>query len=68
MATEGTVGTVGTGGWMAQVEVVVRLSRTGSAMAQPGDWEWRSAIVDIESLDAPLKLEALLRAPNPASG
>jgi cytochrome c-type biogenesis protein CcmH len=50
----------------AQVEVVVRLSRTGSAMAQPGDWEWRSATVDIESLDAPLQLEALLRAPDPA--
>jgi cytochrome c-type biogenesis protein CcmH len=46
-----------------QVEVVVRLSRSGSPLAQPGDWEWRSAIVDIPSLDSPLRLEARLSAP-----
>jgi cytochrome c-type biogenesis protein CcmH len=49
-----------------QVEVVVRLSRSGSPMAQPGDWEWRSATVDLPGLEGPLKLEALLRAPEPA--
>ena len=51
----------------SEVEVVVRLSRSGSAMAQPGDWEWRSATVNIPSLEAPLKLEARLRAPEVAS-
>jgi cytochrome c-type biogenesis protein CcmH len=51
----------------SQVEVVVRLSRSGSAMAQPGDWEWRSATVDIPSLEAPLQLEALLLAPAPGA-
>ncbi|MDH3641040.1 MAG: c-type cytochrome biogenesis protein CcmI [Gammaproteobacteria bacterium] len=51
----------------SQVEVVVRLSMSGSAMAQPGDWEWRSATVDIPDLDAPLQLEALLQAPEPAA-
>ena len=49
-----------------QVEVVVRLSRSGSPMAQPGDWEWRSATVDLPGLEGPLKLEALLRPPEPA--
>jgi len=51
----------------SQVEVVVRLSRSGSPMAQPGDWEWRSATVDIPSLEAPLKLEARLSAPESAA-
>ncbi len=51
----------------SQIEVVVRLSRSGSPMAQPGDWEWRSAVLDIPDLDAPLQLEALLSAPEPAA-
>jgi cytochrome c-type biogenesis protein CcmH len=49
----------------SQVEVVVRLSLSGSAMAQPGDWEWRSEILDLPGLEAPLQLDALLRDPEP---
>jgi cytochrome c-type biogenesis protein CcmH len=51
------------------VEVVVRLSRAGTPMAHPGDWEWRSGEVSLEGLAAPVQLSAELRPPEPqASG
>jgi len=43
-------------------EVVVRLSVTGNAMPQPGDWEWRSAPLAIQGADTP-DVEAILAAP-----
>ena len=46
-----------------EVEVVVRLSRTGTAMAHPGDWEWHSDPVMLADLTAPLKLRATLKPP-----
>lgn len=45
------------------VEVVVRLSRAGTAMAHPGDWEWHSEPLSLDGLAAPLSLEALLLPP-----
>ncbi|MCZ6854494.1 MAG: c-type cytochrome biogenesis protein CcmI [Gammaproteobacteria bacterium] len=45
------------------IEVVVRLSRSGQAMAQPGDWEWRSHAITLAELDDPLQLTALLNPP-----
>ncbi len=45
-----------------QFEIVVRLSSSGAAMAQPGDWQWQSApqsLVDGGSIN----LEANLQAP-----
>jgi cytochrome c-type biogenesis protein CcmH len=46
------------------LEIVVRLSRAGTAMAHPGDWEWRSeALTDADLAAPPLKLRAALEAP-----
>ncbi|MGE0624666.1 MAG: c-type cytochrome biogenesis protein CcmI [Pseudomonadales bacterium] len=45
------------------VEVVVRLSRSGTPMAHPGDWEWHSQPLPLAGQDAPARLQALLRAP-----
>lgn len=44
----------------ARFEVVVRLSRSGSPSAAPGDWEWRSAVLDAPRDAEPLSLEAEL--------
>ncbi len=46
-----------------EIEVVVRLSRSGTAMAQPGDWEWRSQAIKLADLERPLQLVAPLRPP-----
>ena len=46
-----------------EIEVVVRLSRSGAAMAQPGDWEWRSQAIKLADLEDPLELVAPLRPP-----
>ena len=47
------------------IEVVVRLSRSGSPAAQPGDWEWRSDPLVAADLAVPLTLSAILLAPDP---
>jgi cytochrome c-type biogenesis protein CcmH len=46
-----------------EVEVIVRISLSGSPMAQPGDWEWRSEPIEIALVTQPLQLDALLSAP-----
>lgn len=46
-----------------EVEVIVRISLSGSPMAQPGDWEWRSEPIEIALVTQPLQLDALLGAP-----
>jgi cytochrome c-type biogenesis protein CcmH len=50
-----------------QVEVVVRLSRSGQAMAAAGDWQWTSAPVDLSAGEAPA-LEAVLEPPAQGAG
>ncbi|MEM1432431.1 MAG: c-type cytochrome biogenesis protein CcmI [Pseudomonadota bacterium] len=46
------------------VEIVVRLSRSGQPMAQPGDWEWRSPVLDLAATeDWPIAVEAQLAPP-----
>ncbi len=47
------------------VQVVVRLSRSGTAMAAPGDWEWRSEVLHPDAAKQPLTLDAAL---TPGSG
>ncbi|NIP15163.1 MAG: c-type cytochrome biogenesis protein CcmI [Pseudomonadales bacterium] len=49
-----------------EVELVVRLSRSGAPGAQAGDWEWRSELVDLSELTAPRRVEAVLRKPDPS--
>ncbi|NIM69541.1 MAG: hypothetical protein GTN86_02845 [Xanthomonadales bacterium] len=49
-----------------EVELVVRLSRSGAAAAQAGDWEWRSELLDLSGLTAPRSVKAVLRAPDPS--
>ena len=46
-----------------QVQVVVRISRAGTATAHPGDWEWRSDALSIADVQAPLALQAELNPP-----
>ncbi len=48
-----------------EVEVVVRLSLSGAPMAHPGDWEWRSEVINLQELEAPLLVEATLEPPEP---
>ena len=54
-----------------QVEVVVRLSRSGNPVPAPGDWEWRSEVLDLEgsggTAGGPVTLKASL-APRDTSG
>ncbi len=45
------------------VEVVVRLSRSGTAMSHPGDWEWHSEPLKLADQPAPTALRAILRPP-----
>jgi len=45
------------------VEIVVRFSRSGTAAAHPGDWEWRSGPVALNTLSEPLPLSASLQPP-----
>jgi cytochrome c-type biogenesis protein CcmH len=42
------------------IEVVVRLSRSGTAAAAPGDWEWRSDVLSRGELSEPVRLAAEL--------
>jgi len=47
----------------SEFEVVVRLSRSGTAMAHPGDWEWQSQPLPPGADEAPRQLSALLEPP-----
>ncbi len=47
-----------------EVEVVVRLSRSGTAMAHPGDWEWRSSPLRLDGGGGPFSLTATLKPPS----
>ncbi|MEM8766782.1 MAG: c-type cytochrome biogenesis protein CcmI [Pseudomonadota bacterium] len=48
----------------SEVEIVVRLSQAGTAMAHPGDWEWVSEPITLaEVAAAPRLLEATLMPP-----
>ncbi|MFU8815323.1 MAG: c-type cytochrome biogenesis protein CcmI [Pseudomonadales bacterium] len=47
----------------AAFEVVVRLSRSGTPNAHPGDWEWHSEVLQVAELQNPLRLDASLRPP-----
>jgi len=52
-------------------EVVVRLSRSGTAAPAPGDWEWRSEVLRPGELASPVRLAADLAPPGegrPAAG
>jgi cytochrome c-type biogenesis protein CcmH len=51
----------------AEFEVVVRLSRNGTAQANPGDWEWRSDVLQVADLQTPVRLDASLRPPGAGS-
>ena len=44
-------------------EVVVRLSRSGTAAPAPGDWEWRSDVLRTGELGSAAELDARLRPP-----
>jgi cytochrome c-type biogenesis protein CcmH len=46
-----------------EIEVVVRLSRSGTAMAHPGDWEWRSEPLSSANEDEPRQLSVSLNPP-----
>lgn len=46
-----------------EVEIVVRLSRSGTAMAHPGDWEWQSEPLRPAVEDGPVQLSAILNPP-----
>jgi len=45
------------------VELVVRISLAGTAMAHPGDWEWRSGPITLSGQTETLNLAANLTAP-----
>ena len=45
------------------VEVIARISLTGAATPQPGDWEWRSGPLAIGEAQAPIALQATLGPP-----
>ena len=47
----------------ATVELVVRISRSGTAMAHPGDWEWHSGSISLLEQAEPLAFTAALAAP-----
>ena len=47
----------------SEIEIVVRLSRSGTAMAHPGDWEWQSEALTPGSREAPRQLAASLQPP-----
>jgi cytochrome c-type biogenesis protein CcmH len=49
-------------------EVVVRLSRTGTPTAHPGDWEWQSDVLQVADLQAPVRLDAALQPTAAAAG
>lgn len=43
-----------------EVQIVVRLSRSGNPTAGPGDWEWRSPVLRLAEQSAPVELDATL--------
>lgn len=45
-----------------EFEVLVRVSETGVAQANPGDWVWRSKVLTAEDLQRGTTLQATLRA------
>ena len=45
-----------------EFEVVVRLSRSGTAQAQSDDWVWRSGTLTVQDYKAGKKLQAALEA------
>ena len=47
----------------AEIEVVVRLSRSGAAMAHPGDWEWQSEPLTLSDTAEAAQLAAVLKPP-----
>ncbi len=47
----------------SEIEIVVRLSRSGTAMAHPGDWEWQSEALTLSDWTEPRQLEASLAPP-----
>ena len=46
------------------VEVAVRISLSGTPAAHPGDWEWRSAPINLAEVDEPVQLQAVLTPPS----
>ena len=46
-----------------QIEVVVRVSRAGTATAHPGDWQWRSEPLAVADAEAPIALQAEIGPP-----
>ena len=46
-----------------RIEVVVRVSRAGTATAHPGDWQWRSEPLSVADATAPIALRAELQPP-----
>ena len=46
-----------------RIEVVVRVSRAGTATAHPGDWQWRSEPLAVADAEAPIALQAELQPP-----
>jgi cytochrome c-type biogenesis protein CcmH len=51
----------------AEFEVVVRLSRNGTAVANPGDWEWHSDVLQVADLQAPVRFDVALQPPDTGS-
>lgn len=48
----------------AEVEVLVRLSASGLAQAEAGDWTWLSQPLSLKSADKPVELQAQLTPPS----
>lgn len=46
-----------------QIEVVVRVSRAGTATAHPGDWQWLSKPLAVGDAEAPVALQAEIGPP-----
>ena len=51
----------------AEIQVVVRLSRSGDPTPAAGDWEWQSEALPVTDLAQPLTLEAALKPRGDAS-
>ena len=47
----------------AEVQLVVRLSLSGSAKAEPEDWQWESAAVALTEVSSPLTMNVALAPP-----
>ena len=51
-----------------RIEVAVRISLSGTPMAQPGDWEWASEPLELAGLEQPMQLNAPLLPPGVSPG